>query len=199
MTLEYGNATRRVFWIKDGKKLIVLIAAIGVFIGRSLIAADLETKEQITIPATANDINSADIFAGKIEDGVIVNPLCIDTVALMDYFPETKEAEKCRRLGLHGKYWIMLSQANDRMTAMLHKYIREKGVGFLCQPQKLFNLLRRQEAYKDKSDEELAKLFDITNEVIKYFAEQEVAAERDKDRGKGGLLPEILKKSKQSK
>ncbi|MFA5021072.1 MAG: hypothetical protein WC517_03370 [Patescibacteria group bacterium] len=194
MTLEYGNSTLRVFWINGGKKLIVLVAVTCVFIGQSLISADLETKEKITIPATANDINSADIFTGKIENGVIVNPLCIDTAALMEYFPETKEAEKCRKLGLHGKYWIMLSQANDRMTAMLHRYIREKGVSFLCQPQKLFKLLRQEEAYKDKSDEELAVLFDITDDVIKYFAEQEAAAEKDKD--KEGLLPGIFKKSK---
>jgi len=130
-----------------------------------------QKKEELTITATKKDFAEGDIFIGIIEKEII-NPRCLDTAIFIKNMPEIKEAEKERKGGSEGKYWILLSYANDHMHKQIEEYAKTQKITFLCKRDKLFALLRQREQYEKKSDRELIAAFDVTNEILEYFSKK---------------------------
>lgn len=142
-----------------------------------------QKKEEVTITATADDLQAADIFVGQIINGSIINPRCFDRASLLDSLPESKAAAKADKEKNEGKYWILRAYASTRMEREIQEFSRDakNKAAFLCVREKLLPLLRKQPAYKDKTDEDLIAGFDVTDEIIEYFAERN--SERQKNDG----------------
>lgn len=137
---------------------------------KSSLLDKLKKKKPAAI--TQKNLLGADIFVGEIGEAEISESRCLDIPAFLQSIPETKEAEKCRQNGRQARYWILTSQANDRAKKEIREYVTKKDIYFLCKRPMLIALLRKQDKYDKKTDEELIAEFDITADIIKYFADK---------------------------
>lgn len=107
------------------------------------------------------------IFYGTYAEK-ITNPRCFDKAALLSMTPEWKEIKSKKIDKGTGKYWILLSAANDRADKQVNTYTQDAELEFLCDRETLFNVLKKMEQFKSVSEKALIAEFDVTDSIAKF-------------------------------
>jgi hypothetical protein len=98
----------------------------------------------------------------------IVNPKSVSLAKLLDNNEYQKEARKSVKENMPGRFSIYQTKASDQILRLILEYAKVKEIKFIIKEEFLFKLLREKPEFKDKTDEELRKQFDITDDIIAY-------------------------------
>lgn len=123
-------------------------------------------KTPVVITAPKSEFSNK-IITGEWKEK-IADPHCVDIVGLIEVTAPYKEIAK-RHIDVGtGRYWILMSMASETVRTAISDYAREKRIYFICPRNVLFPILKRLPEFKDKTDDELIKQFDITAQIADY-------------------------------
>lgn len=127
----------------------------------------------VTINTTRAEMPENKIYYGNWTEA-ITDPRCIDLKSLVKNTAEYKEIEKKKIPPGQARYWILMSHANDTVTkGWIPDCSQANNISFICDRKLLFTVLRRQDAFKNKSDQDLLGQFDLGKKIIDFTAEKE--------------------------
>lgn len=150
----------------------IIIAVIIIFLclfcfGQTANPEQKKEKKVLTITVTKEEMPEDKIFYGTYAEK-ITNPHCFDKTVLLGLTPEWKEIKGKKIDKGTGKYWILLSAANDRVDKQINAYTQDAELEFLCDRETLFNVLRKMEQFKSVSEKTLISEFDVTDSIAKF-------------------------------
>ena len=159
--------------------IIILILLLIFFLFISQVSANNKSELTFTIrkgSALANALIVGTHFKP------IVNPRSISTEWLLTENEFYKEAQEAKKLGLQAKYFIAMEQAKGLITRQVIDYAKKNEIASVFEEVPFFQFLRTLPDFKDKTDEELKKLFDITDDILR-------AEKEEKDKIKKKFFP----------
>jgi hypothetical protein len=146
--------------------VIILLLCLFCF-AQTVSSEQKKEKNDVTITVTKEEMPDDKIFYGTYAEK-ITNPRCFDKAALLSMTPEWKEIKSKKIDKGTGKYWILLSAANDRADKQVNTYTQDAELEFLCDRETLFNVLKKMEQFKSVSEKALIAEFDVTDSIAKF-------------------------------
>ncbi|MEK7072120.1 MAG: hypothetical protein AAB969_00965, partial [Patescibacteria group bacterium] len=98
----------------------------------------------------------------------ITNPRSISFSILMENDDEYQEIVKAKKTRMLGKISIYEARASERTIKLIEEYAKTIGIQSIFDEEPFFQFLRTMPDFKNKTDAELRKQFDITNDIIEY-------------------------------
>ena len=102
----------------------------------------------------------------------IVNPKSVSMQKLLDNNELYQEAQEAKALDLQAKYSIILEKAKESVTKRVRDYAKKNSILSIFEEVVFFKSLKLLPDFKDKTDEELRKLFDITDDILRAEREE---------------------------
>lgn len=153
--------------------IIILFLCLFCF-GQNANSEDKKEAKDVTITVTKEEMPEDRIFYGAYAEK-ITNPRCFDKAVLLGLTPEWKEIKSKRIDKGTGKYWILLSAANDRVDKQINAYTKDAEIDFLCDRETLLNVLKKMDQFKSVSEKSLIAEFDVTNKIEKFNSKPDEA------------------------
>lgn len=144
------------------------------------------SKPHVEISPAQAEIPYSKIFFGRWTEK-ITNPYCINMGELTKNTAEYKEVQKQKMRQNTAKYWILMAHANDVVRQQIIDFANAKHIEFICDRERLFPILRRQQEFNGKSEAELITQFDLTKPIMKFADKlgQLIAEKRKSGKGLG--------------
>lgn len=98
----------------------------------------------------------------------ITNPRSVSFSRLIENDAEYQELVKVKKSGMLGKISIYEAKASARTIKLIEEYAKTIGIQFIFDEEPFFQFLRTMPDFKNKTEAELRKQFDITDDIIKY-------------------------------
>jgi len=138
-------------------------------LGQKVNSEEKKLKADVVIEVSKAEMPDDKIYYGFFAEK-ITNPRCINLGELLASTPEYQEIKRKKIESGTGKYWILLSRANDRTQKQIKDYTADAELAFLCDRETLFRALRKTKDYATVKDKELMKEFDVTDKIIAFNA-----------------------------
>jgi hypothetical protein len=141
---------------------------------------DMIKPKDVTISCKRDELTVQKIFVGSWSEK-ITNPHCLDFNTLIKNTDDYQEVRKKKLKQGDGKYWILMAHASDVVQKLVDDYAKIHKISFICDREFLLTTLRKQEDFKNQSDDYLITRFDLTSRMIESKHESKQAPESPKE------------------
>jgi len=129
----------------------------------ALVALPLVSSPAYTDYKT-NPLSSQDIFYGS--NSQVKELRVIDYEFLTKSTPEYQEILKKKIEPGTGKYWILMSQASDRVIKSINNYAQKNNIDTIAKKSAITSFEILPTDYQDKSNDYIFNKIDITKKII---------------------------------